>query len=139
MRGLISSFDIKEQSAKSYFDVKREEEEEKTQRASHKERVGENELVDLVVGREVISHEEKEETTEGARLRLDVVFRESPYASQYPTSRLFFGWRSFLARMSNLTAMPVSVALRCPETCPVRGQQCRPTWKKPENSCMRCS
>ena len=78
MRGLVFSLDIKEQSAKSYLDVKREEEEEKTQRASHHERVGENELVDLVVRREVMGHEEKEETTEGAR-------RTSPSALPHNT------------------------------------------------------
>ena len=37
----------------------------------------ENELVDLVVGREVICHEEKEETTEGAKRTLLSAFLDN--------------------------------------------------------------
>ena len=60
---MVLALQVVEEGAESEFNVEGEEEEEQTESAAHEEGVGEEDLVDLVVGGEVVEEEEPEEAT----------------------------------------------------------------------------
>ena len=62
-RGVVLALQVVEEGAESELNVEGEEEEEQTESAAHEEGVGEEDLVDLVVGGEVVEEEEPEEAT----------------------------------------------------------------------------